>query len=664
MSPAPHDFGSPALTVSIALAAGILCQGLAHHLRIPGIVLLLAAGALLGPDVLGVVQPQLMGDTLQVLVGFAVAVILFEGGMNLHLGRLRRQSASIRRLVTVGAAVTAAGGAVAAHMLLHWDWRLSILFGTLVIVTGPTVVTPLIRRIRLNHRLQTVLEAEGVLIDPIGAIIAVVALEVAIQPSGRTFAVGLLEIVQRLGLGTLMGLAGGFLIGLMLRPKWLIPDGLENVFTLGMVWVLYQTSNELVHESGIATVTVAGLVVGNLHSRALNDLREFKEQLTVMLIGMLFVLLSADVGFSDVRALGWPGLATVGALMFVVRPLNVLAGTLGTDVTWRERLFLFWLAPRGIVAAAVASFFAVALDNAGIDGGSELRAMVFLVIAVTVLVQGLTGGFLAGMLGLRRLSNQGYVILGATGLGRALAAALHGAGEEVVLMDANAAAVSQTEGEGYRVIYGNALEERTLLRAQIDTRTGAVALTPNESVNLHFAEKAHELKVPKVYVALHRAKGQVTDDMVERSGAKVLFGVKRDIDLWRVRIRRGHAVRQVWRYDGDEKRGLYEDPTSLTEGEKVLLPLVRYSKEKVSLVDESTRFSPGDQLCYLLHVEQRNLTESWLRERGWVPVSGEDHATRHSESVPLAEEPADREARSPGREADTPGGENPGGQPS
>ena len=197
-----HD---PAFNVGLALAVGMLAQALARHLRVPGIVLLLAAGVLLGPDLLGIVHPESLGDGLQMLVGFAVAVILFEGGMNLNLSRLRREALSIRRLATWGAVVTAIGGALAARLLLGWDWTLSALFGTLVIVTGPTVINPLLRRIRVKPSLATVLEAEGVLVDAIGAIIAVVALEVALSPSGQSLALGSWHLLSRLGFGAILG---------------------------------------------------------------------------------------------------------------------------------------------------------------------------------------------------------------------------------------------------------------------------------------------------------------------------------------------------------------------------------------------------------------------------------------------------------------------------
>ena len=199
-------------------------------------------------------------------------------------------------------------------------------------------------------------------------------------------------------------------IGVLLRFEHAVPEDLENIFTLSGILLLFQVSNMLLPESGIVAVIVAGLTVGNLHIERASELREFKEQLTVLMISLLFVLLAADVRFEQLVSLGKPGLATVALLMLLVRPLNVFLSTVGCGLNTREKLFMSWLAPRGIVAAAVAALFAVSLDEAGIPGGSELRALVFLVIALTVAIQGVTGGWVAGRLGLRRAKDTGYAI--------------------------------------------------------------------------------------------------------------------------------------------------------------------------------------------------------------------------------------------------------------
>jgi NhaP-type Na+/H+ or K+/H+ antiporter len=398
-------------------------------------VLLLALGMLLGPDGANVIRPAALGGGLPIIVGLAVAVIRFEGGMCLQLGALQEQARPIRRLITIGALVTAVGGTLAAMVFMGWDLRLCILFGTLVIVTGSTVITPLLRRIRVQERVSTILEAEGIFIDAVGATVAVVTLEIVVAPSRA--ALGILGIATRLGTGAAVGIAVGAVLAVALRARRLIPSGLENILTLAFAVLAFALSNALVHESGITAAIVAGLVLGNARSRAVDHIAEFKEQLTVLWIATLFVLLAADVRLSEVHALGWPGIGTVLALMFVVRPAAVWLSLRGTDVSVNEKLFLSWLAPRGIVAAAVASLFAIELGAVDIAGGEPLRALVFLVIAVTVTVQGLSGGLVARALGVKRPSHSGVLLLGANRIALAIAELLQNGGERVTMIDAN-----------------------------------------------------------------------------------------------------------------------------------------------------------------------------------------------------------------------------------
>ena len=608
-------FQDPALTIALAAAAGMLAQTVARHVRVPGIVLLLGTGLLLGPDGLGVVRPGTLGHSLHSLVGFAVAVILFEGGMNLRLDRLRREARSIRQLITLGALVTAAAAAVAARLILGWNWEISLLFGTLVMVTGPTVITPLLRRIKVKERVATVLEAEGILVDAIGAITAVVALEVVIS-ADLSFAAGAWPLLSRLGSGALLGVAGGVAIAALLRFERLVPEGLESALTLALAIALFQGSNALMPESGILSVIVAGIVVGNSSSRALVEMREFKEQLTVLLLGMLFVLLAADVRVAQVQSLGWAGVATVLALMFVVRPLNILAGTMGSDLTWREKGFLAWLAPRGIVAAAVSSLFAQTLEEEGIAGGEALQAMVFLVIAATVVLQGLTGGIVASWLGLRRPSNTGYVILGANGLARAVGRVLRLSGEEVIFIDSNQAACDAAEEEGFRMLHGSGLEPAIQEKAELDTRAGCLGLTSNEEVNLLFARRCRkDFKVPRVWVAVRRGHLGVSQEVVQRLGGHLLFGRPEEIMAWTSRLDSGEAGVESWVKAGKSSNGRLPDLDGL------LLPLAVQRGKRVFPVDESVTVRSGDRL-YIAVVEGRaQEIVAGLREAGWEPAS-------------------------------------------
>ncbi len=618
-----QGFDSPALHLAIALAVGMIAQALARHLKVPGIVLLLGAGVLLGPDVSGVIRPEILGETLQMLVGFAVAVILFEGGLNLRLRRLQREARSIRLLITLGAAVTGVGGAIAARVFLGWTWDLASLFGALVIVTGPTVIGPILRRVRLKRSVATVLEAEGVLIDPIGAIAAVVVLEIVLHPS-ESLAPGALDLLLRLGLGTLVGAVGGALIIGLLRFDRIVPEGLDNVFILSLVLALFQLSNAMLPESGIMAVTIAGLVVGNFEARQLHELREFKEQLTVMLIGMLFVLLAADVRVEEVQALGLGGVWTVLALMLVVRPLNIWIGTAGSDLSTKEKTFLSWMAPRGIVAAAVSSLFAQELARAGIDGGPKLRALVFLVIAATVLIQGLSGGFLAGLLNVRRASNTGVAILGANPLALAYADVHRQVGEDVLVLDSNPSTCRVAEERGFRVVFGNALEPRLLARAEIDARERCFGLTPNDEVNLLFTRRVREAsKESKVWCALRRGGGNVTPKMVENLGGKVLWDGPHSLGDWSVRLERRQAQVETWTVA--EPREPVEpaepaaaaEPAQTRERTRDFLPIAVRRGERVFPYSAERKIKSGDELHVLIQPDGREEADAWLGARGW-----------------------------------------------
>ncbi len=619
-----------ALTVSLALAAAMVAQSVARHLRIPGIVLLLGVGVALGPDLSGLIRPHSLGPALQVLVGFAVAVILFEGGMNLSLTRLRSQVGVIPRLLTVGALVTALGGALLARFVMGWNWTLSALFGSLVVVTGPTVITPLLRRFKVTHTVETILEAEGVLIDAVGAVLAVVTLEVVLSFSAESMAEGVVGLLSRLGLGLVFGLVGGLGIAVLLRFKKIVPDGLENVLTLSLVLALFQLSNALLPESGIMTVTAAGFVVGNIRTRALRDLMEFKEQLTLMFIGLLFVLLAAGVRVRDVLDLGWPGVLTVAGLMFVVRPLNIWVSTAGSSLSGRERAFLSWVAPRGVVAAAVASLFALTLEAANMEGGPELAALVFMVIGTTVVIQGSTTGLVASLLGLRRSATRGYAILGANELGRALARLLSESGAETVLIDNNPSAINAAQQEGRKVVFGNVFEERTLLRAEIDERRGSIAVTPSEEVNLLFADAAGEFQQKEIFVALRASQTSVSTSKVEQKGAQVLFGKPRDLDLWMVRLRRELAELQSWTLAEKPEAEDESKTQDLDFPEQLVLPLVLRRGSNAWPLGHERKLRPGDTVEFAVFVEKPEEAHAWLTGRGWRPQM----ATAGSERIP------------------------------
>ena len=603
---------NPALTIGLAMVLGMLAQVGSKHLGLPGIVLLLLSGIIFGPDVLNWIRPESLGIGLQILVGFAVAIILFEGGMNLRISRIKRERAAIRGLITLGALTTLIGGTLATLLFLGWDFRTSILFGTLIIVTGPTVISPLLKKIRIHHGVSTILEAEGILLDAIGAIIAVVALEIAISPSGLSFVKGLYHIVSRLAVGGLFGIIGGASLILLFRFRNLIPNGLENVFILSWILALFQLSNTASPESGIAAVTIAGMTIGNSKTYIQQDILEFKEQLTVLMIGMLFILLAADVRLSDVQNLGLNGIVVVLFLILVVRPISVFIGTNRSTLDTPHKLLLSWIAPRGIVAAAIASLFVFELDRHGFDG-TQLRALVFLLIIITVLSAGLTGGWVASILNLKRKSQSGWIILGAHEVARTLSRLLKQSGNEIICIDEDPQSCLLAENEGIKVFFGNALEERTLQRAEPDSRKGIIALSGNEEVNYIFSQRAKHLsKEMDVLIGIKDSFEGITPEMINETGGKIPFGRSADMDFWSSLIRQKKTTYSSYTYMGGGKFDLSDESIK-----GVVLPLVIMQNESLEPVDSTMKIKNGDLLTFLINEQKRVRAEKWLIENSF-----------------------------------------------
>ena len=394
------DLQPSALTLAIALAAGAAAQSLATQVRLPGIVLLLAAGAVLGPEVAGWVDPAALGDGLALLVEFGVAVVLFQGGLNLDLERLRRQESAIWRLVFAGALGTLAGAAVLSWFVLGWEWRTAVLFGSAVVVTGQSVVGPLLRGVGLHPRVRTLLEAEAVLLDPIGALLAAFVLQAVTVPAVGALASEAVAVAGSIAFGLLAGIVVGLALAGAVRFRVAVAAGYDNVVVLTAVILAFELCDLLVAQSGLTATVVAGVVFANSGPRVDPDLRGFTNPLTVALVGALVVLLAARVSWNDVRALGTGSLVVVAGLMLIVRPFGVLAATAGLGLAARERAFLSWVAPRGLVAAVVASLTATTLDAEGGTDGGALQALVFLTIAGTVVLAGLSARPVAWALGL------------------------------------------------------------------------------------------------------------------------------------------------------------------------------------------------------------------------------------------------------------------------
>jgi NhaP-type Na+/H+ or K+/H+ antiporter len=556
------------------------------------------------------------------------------------MSRLRRESSSIRRLVTWGALITLGLGTLATHWLMEWTWPIAVLFASLITVTGPTVVGPLVSGLRLRPRVATVLEAEGVLIDPVGAILAVLVLELVLSPSFDSVAISGLDLMMRVGFGAGAGAIAGYLIAAMLRVRRLVPEGHENIFVLTMVLLLFQSCELVLPYSGILAVTIAGVTVGNLRILVERDLREFKDQLSVMLIGLLFVMLAADVRFEQVRALGIEGLAVVATLILVVRPIGVWLSTLGSDLTTRERLFISWIAPRGIVAAAVASIVSGALEQEGMAGGLEIRALVFLTIACTVVLAGLTAAPIGSWLGVRLPGRDIVAILGADAIGLELGKALRDGGRQVVFLDSNPQNCRVVEELGFNVVFGNAIQERTMQRARFESVLTAVALTGNKTLNGVFVRRAREMfDVPQGLVAAAQSDGGLVSEMTERDEASLMFDGLHDIERWEVRSRRGDVeiVRRRYREVKKPADGEADPSTDISASGERYMILAIHRADRALPMHVGFRLAKGDEATIAVHRPELAEAIRALEERGWwqIPEMVDDEVDASAPPAPV-----------------------------
>jgi len=578
------------LTATAAVGLGIAGQLLAHRFRLPSLVLLLALGALAGPDALGILHPEALGEGLGLLVKLAVAIVVFEGALALRLEDLKKSLTAVRRLVTWGALITWVGASLAARVAGGLSWPSAVLFGALVVVTGPTVVQPLLKRIPVPRRTKAVLEGEAILIDPIGAILAVAVFEAILgfkEAGGAALGEALLGYVVRLGVGGAIGAAFGALLTWLLKnPRWVGLE-LKNLTALAGVLTAYGLAEALLSESGIMAAVVMGLVVQRGAIPEEHRLRRFKEQLTLLAISLLFVLLASDLPLGTVKEALVPGLLVALILLAVVRPLSVMLSLVGTELDLKERLFLASMAPRGIVAASVASLFSLALPE-----GERLLALVFITIFASVAAASLLGPLLARALGLASFAGRLALVVGAGGLGRTVARLLVEAGREVVLLDRNPQKVREARRERLPVLRGNALDEDTLQSAGADDAGTLLATTPNPEVNLLVAQLGREaFGIPRALAALD--EGSVGLELVHRAGAELAFGRPLDVEDWDHAL--AHREAQLLAFTLPEGTNVEAGGLELPEE---LLPLVRRRGEGLEVVHARQTWAAGDEVVF------------------------------------------------------------------
>ena len=478
---------------------GILAQWVAWKFKIPAILPLILIGLLVGPiatnylseDGAKWIEPVwngqkglFPGESLYYFVSLAISIILFEGGLTLKRSEIKNVGPVITKLITLGSAITFFGAGIVAHYIFNLAWDLSFLFSGLIIVTGPTVITPILRNIPLKKDISTVLKWEGILIDPIGALVAVLVFEfISVGGGGGFTKTALIEFGKILLFGTTFGFTFAHALAYAINKK-LIPHYLLNVVSLSTVLLVFVESEIFAHESGLLAVVVMGMVLGNGKLKNLKELLYFKESLSVLLISILFILLAANINMKDLMLLyTWKTAGLFAIVVFIIRPLAVFASTLNSNLKLNEKLFISWVGPRGIVAAGIASLFGSKLLKQGVEGAEYITPLVFMIVLGTVLLNATTARLFSKIVGVFLHSSDAILIIGASDPSRLIASYLRDKEKRVVLIDANKNFIEQALDDNLEALNVNIYDDDLRDNIELNDVGYLLALTGNDDVN-------------------------------------------------------------------------------------------------------------------------------------------------------------------------------------
>ena len=584
------------------LALGILAQWLAWRFKLPAIVLLLVFGFLLGWQI-GPPEDYIGEAGLLPVVSLAVGVILFEGGLSLHFKEIKETSRVILRLVTVGLGITWVLTACAAHWFMAFSWPMAILLGALLTVSGPTVILPLLRQVRPTGRIGSVMKWEGIVNDPIGAVLAALVFEVVAHGIGSG---GLArETAWILGKTTLVGIAFGVFsawVVVQLFARYMVPDYLQNPVVLAVVVLVFAWSNYLQEESGLVAVTVLGLILANQERTTVKHVIEFKENLRVLLISILFIVLSSriSIGFEEINDIGFGGLVFLATLILVIRPIAAYMATVGSELSRNERLLLAWIHPRGIVAAAVASLFAIGLTGTDLESeGNRLVMTTFLVIVGTVTTYGLTLGPIARKLGLSREDPQGILFAGASPMVRQIASTLQQEGIPVMLVDTNPQNVAAARMNGLSVHYASIGSEFVHQGLDLSELGRMLAMTPNDEVNSIAAMEFRELfgSVNVFQLAPSKKTSERHRRIPDHLRGRVMFGERLTYEELTRRINEGAVLKKTTISEDFTYSDFLEQygPTSV-----IMFEIPEPGKLRVGTVGHPIEPKPGNKILALI----------------------------------------------------------------
>ncbi len=483
---------------------GILAQWVAWKFKIPAILPLILIGLLVGPlatlyteDGAKLIQPIwngekgfFPGESLFYFVSLAISIILFEGGLTLRRNEILNVGPVIIKLITIAVVITFFGAGFAARFIFDLSWPVSFLFSSLIIVTGPTVITPILRNIPLKKDVSAVLKWEGILIDPVGALVAVLVFEFIRAGGGEEFTfTALIEFGKIVLFGFTFGFTFAHGLAFALKRK-IIPHYLLNVVTLASVLGVFVLSDAFAHESGLLSVVVMGMVLGNINLPNIDEILYFKESLSVLLISILFILLSANINIEDLRLIyNWKAVMLFLSIVFVVRPLGVFLSSVRSGLKTNEKLFISWVGPRGIVAAGIASLFGLKLQKEGVDGAEYITPLVFMIVLGTVLLNATTARFFAKLVGVFLTKSEGILIIGASKISRLIAAYIKDNHRHVVLVDSNRDNIRKAKNLGLEAVEGNIYGDQLKDNIELNDVGYLMALTGNSDINKYAINK-------------------------------------------------------------------------------------------------------------------------------------------------------------------------------
>lgn len=529
--------------VSLALVLGVIGQMLSIRTGFPNIVFFLIFGVLVGPEFLSLVHPSEFGEGLEVIIKLCVAIVLFEAGLNLNKEEVLSHGNTILLLITVGALITMVGGAVFAYFVGGLSWEMAFVYGSLVIVTGPTVVQPLLRRFKVKPKLKHILEYEGVLIDPIGALIAIFVVEVILiershTASGLVLGLGghitdigqaVLLVAYKFVVGGVLGFLGGYAAIFAVKRFYIYMEDYVDLFILASALAIYGLAEMLALDAGLVTAIVSGAIVGNLNIPEEEEMKKFKGKLTILVISLLFIFLAASLELDYIKDLGIYGPLIVLCLLFIVRPVEIFLLCLRSGLSIREKMFLSFVSPRGIIAASIASIIALELHQHEIEGGNTVQGLVFLTIAISVMLQGGAGGLVSRVLGVNDKRNK-IVVVGANNLARLLARLLEKTGKEVCLIDTNRRLVELSKSEGLQAVEGNSLTVDGLEKTEISSIDTLISLTTSDHVNVLACRLVRiDFKVSSVCALLNKLASPSDIEDMERFRVPLAFGKRIDV---------------------------------------------------------------------------------------------------------------------------------------